>query len=491
MNQSPLGPELEGASRNQAASSSELIVIGRTVAEARQAHGLSADELAQKLGISTEFLQALEVADGRRLPALAITITQIRRLAGHLNVDLEGPIQALRRALVIGSAHMAPASTVVDLSRNSAGVASLSSPTELATDLLPKLDLEEYVPSVKPWLRIGSVAVLISAGATVAFMAVCPYRVVIRSQGVVRPAGDQVVVNAPFEGRVVALAVRSNQAIDVGQPILTLDPSRLQGAAQQLGKTSSALAEQVLAAQHQTASEEARARLEVEKNQAALAFAQSEFNRYQGLAQQGAAAQSMFEAKLAERNQARSQLQQAREGLDAVRSQGRQREAELRKELAGMEQSSDETRRNLLNTVVRSPVRGVVFQLLVRSPQQTVGAGEQLATITPSTAERMIKTIVRSEDVETVRVGQRADLRLAGCPYPDFGTLTARVVAVSPDALPESNGYEVTLKPQNIWLSSRTRRCEVKIGMPVVADIRTKEETILRFVLRKMRLLVG
>jgi multidrug resistance efflux pump len=353
---------------------------------------------------------------------------------------------------------------------------------------LPSLDLEDYVPSIRPWLRVCSTAMLASVVLGVGFMAVCPYRVVVRGEGSMRPAGDQVVVNAPFAGRVVDVAVAINQSVQTGQTILTLDPSQLQGAAVQLGRSRSALADQESALRLESESEDEKARLEVRKSQAALALARSELNRYSALAREGAATQSDYEAKLAVFNQSQATLQQARESLESVRSSARQRQAELLREKAGVDQSSAETRRNLSSTAVRAPVKGVVFQMLVRSLQQTVAPGEQLAIITPSAAERLAKVSVSSEDVDTLRRGQFADLRVVGCPYPDFGTLAAKVVAVSPDALPDSDRYEVTLKPQKTILTSRTRRCEVKIGMPLQADIRTREETILQFVLRKVRI---
>lgn len=370
--------------------------------------------------------------------------------------------------------------------------------------LLPRLEMDDYVPSVRPWLRIGTTAVIASAGLGVLFMALCPYRVVVRGEGSVRPAGEQVLVNAPFEGRVVSIDVRTNQSVTIGQPIVTLDPSRLRGEVEQVGKSRGALDQQLQALEAQSQSEYARAELEVEKNRSSLAFAQSEFDRYSLLVRQGAASASFVESKQAVLREARASFQQAIEGLAAARSQARSRQAELRKELAGIEQSSAEGQRNLRNAVVRSPVKGVVFQLQVLNPQQTISAGQALATITPSTAERVVKVNVRTEDLDYVRAGQWADLRISGCPYPDYGTLRARVVSVSPDALPAGDGaegtegaarasdlFEVTLKPQSNWLGKGSRRCEVKLGMRLLADITTRQETLLRFVLRKTRILVG
>lgn len=371
-------------------------------------------------------------------------------------------------------------------------------------ELLPRLDLEDYVPSVRPWLRISSWAVLVSAGLGLLFISICPYRVVVRSQGFVRPAGEQVLVNAPFSGRVASIDVTTNQAVALGQAIVSLDRSRLRGEVQQAGSSRRALDDQMHALRRQAQADYAKAELEVEKSRSSFSLAESEVDRYQELVSQGAASASLFQAKQAALAEASATLRQAIENLDAVRFQGRSREAELRKEMAAIEKSSQEGARNLVRAIVRSPVKGILFQLKVQNPEQTIAEGQPLAVITPSSAETLVKVEVRSEDVETVQAGQAAELRVAGCPYPDFGTLPARVLSVSPDALPQpgggegtegnqraSNLYEVTLKPKRTVLRSSGRPCSLKLGMQVQADIITREETILRFVLRKTRLLIG
>ena len=388
--------------------------------------------------------------------------------------------------------------------RPEAPLAPPLTPEHQAMALLPRLDLEDYVPSVRPWLRISSVAVVTSAALGVAFMAICPYQVVVRGPGFVRPAGEQVLVNAPFEGRVVSIDVRTNQLVVAGQPIVTLDRARLSGEVEQVGRSRAALIQQIEAARQQAEANYAKAELEVEKSRSALDFARSELRRYESLVGQGAAAANLYEAKRASVAEATASFNQTIKSLDSERSQARSREAELRREMANLDRSSQEGARNLLNAIVRSPVKGIVFQLQVQNPQQTIASGQALAVITPSSAEKLVKVEVRSEDVENVRPGQSAELRISGCPYPDFGTLPARVISVSPDALPQrggpegtegaapaSNLYEVTLKPLRTLLRSSGSVCEVKLGMQLQADIIARQETILRFVLRKTRLLVG
>jgi cytoskeletal protein RodZ len=74
----------------------ELVALGRRITAARQARGLDLDDLARRLCIGHEQLEALENADTSRLPELVFVIAQVRRVAASLDVDAEEAVAALR-----------------------------------------------------------------------------------------------------------------------------------------------------------------------------------------------------------------------------------------------------------------------------------------------------------------------------------------------------------------------------------------------------------
>ncbi len=49
--------------------------------------------------------------------------------------------------------------------------------------------------------------------------------------------------------------------------------------------------------------------------------------------------------------------------------------------------------------------------------------------------------------------------------------------------------YEVTIEPDSLSLGKGDRQCTLQLGMEGRADIITREETVLKFLLRKARLL--
>jgi len=70
--------------------------MGRRLRQAREARGLAAHLLADRLRIGVEQLQALEAADRERLPEPVFVIAQARRIATALQVDITAELEALR-----------------------------------------------------------------------------------------------------------------------------------------------------------------------------------------------------------------------------------------------------------------------------------------------------------------------------------------------------------------------------------------------------------
>jgi len=80
----------------------ELVDLGQRLQAAREARGVEARDLADKLHIGREQLEALEAADLAKLPEPVFVMAQLRRLAGALDLDLEPQLLALRQSAWMG-----------------------------------------------------------------------------------------------------------------------------------------------------------------------------------------------------------------------------------------------------------------------------------------------------------------------------------------------------------------------------------------------------
>ncbi|MHC5821019.1 MAG: HlyD family secretion protein, partial [Nostoc sp.] len=88
-------------------------------------------------------------------------------------------------------------------------------------------------------------------------------------------------------------------------------------------------------------------------------------------------------------------------------------------------------------------------------------------------------------------------MRFSSYPYPDYGTLKGAVRSISADAITSQGNsnvaiapyYEVTIEAERLYLEKRGKSYPLQPGMEVTADIISKKETLLTFILRKARLL--
>ena len=76
----------------------ELMALAAAITKARLAAGLGVGELAKRLNMGVEQLEALESGDLDRLPEPVFVVAQARRIAQNLGVSIDGEIQALRQS---------------------------------------------------------------------------------------------------------------------------------------------------------------------------------------------------------------------------------------------------------------------------------------------------------------------------------------------------------------------------------------------------------
>lgn len=187
-------------------------------------------------------------------------------------------------------------------------------------------------------------------------------------------------------------------------------------------------------------------------------------------------------------------------GLKKERETLGQQRLEVQKQLVRNRQELQQIETDLNKSVIRSPITGTLLQLNLRNPGQVVQPSEAIAQIAPLNAPLLIKARVPAQDIDKVKAGQQVQMQVSACPYPDYGTLKGTVKTVAPDALPQARNaalpnvpqvtaYEVTIEPETLYVGRGDRQCHLQSGMEGRADIISRRETVLQFILRKGRLI--
>ncbi|MBU7583672.1 MAG: HlyD family efflux transporter periplasmic adaptor subunit [Nostoc sp. TH1S01] len=204
---------------------------------------------------------------------------------------------------------------------------------------------------------------------------------------------------------------------------------------------------------------------------------------------------------------ARIQQEQAKKQADLAalkkeRETLLQQRVEFQKQVDTTQKELQQTETDLNKTVIRAPTDGILLQFNLRNPGQVVQPSEAIAQIAPLDAPLQIKARVPAQDIDKVKANQQVQMQVSACPYPDYGTLKGTVTTVAPDALAvEKNAtlptatvqpapaYEVTIVPQTLSVGRGDRQCHLKPGMEGRADIISRQETVMQFILRKARLI--
>src|SRR4051812_18202127 len=102
------------------------------------------------------------------------------------------------------------------------------------TNFLPSVQENEFLPPISRWTTFGGLFILFVLSLAIPISAAVKYKITVKGQAVVRPAGEVRIVQAAIEGQVKQIWVRENQVIKKGDAIATIDDSRLQAKKSQL-----------------------------------------------------------------------------------------------------------------------------------------------------------------------------------------------------------------------------------------------------------------
>ncbi len=219
-----------------------------------------------------------------------------------------------------------------------------------------------------------------------------------------------------------------------------------------------------------------------------LALVQSELELTRSLAQQGAASnvdvlklqrqvvdlESQITDKLSE------YMVQAREELSKVQAEAESLESVVR----GREDS-------LSRLTLRSPVRGVVKNVMLTTRGGVVPPNGELMQIVPLDDQLLIEARISPRDIAYIHPGQDAKVKITAYDYSIFGGLDGKVTVISPDTIqdetkPDVFYYRVFILTETDSLIDKKSGNEYPIvpGMIATVDIKTGDKTVFDYLMK-------
>lgn len=320
-------------------------------------------------------------------------------------------------------------------------------------------------------------------------------------------AGPEVsLIESPIDGRIVAVNIEVGKEVKAGDVLFELDASAKELDLKEEQTRQSSVAPQIEVLSREIQREEEainsekqaarvaleEARLRYQEIDEAARFAQEEAKRMASLYQGGYMAEVEYLRYQSEAKKRRSAADSSRIALDRLvwdqrsKENGRQAHIEsLKREAAtlqGTAVTSMATGNRLAYEVGKHLVRasvsgrvGEVFNLRVGS---VVREGDKLGAVIPQGELKAVAYFPPDVALGRVRVGQRAQLRLQGFPWTQYGSVAMLVSNISDEARDGRIRVEFALQ------SNSNSRIPLQHGLPGAVEIEVERISPAALVLR-------
>lgn len=169
------------------------------------------------------------------------------------------------------------------------------------------------------------------------------------------------------------------------------------------------------------------------------------------------------------RSEALTQLNETRTDLSKVQSTGKALEDRVNR------------------TLVTSPVRGIVKQLLVNTIGGVIQPGSDLVEIVPLDENLLVEARIRPQDIAFLHPGQEAMVKFTAYDYTIYGGLKAELEQIGADTVTDDDGnsfYVIKLRTNKSHLGSEEHPLLIIPGMVASVDIITGKKSVLSYLLK-------
>ncbi|WP_370692689.1 HlyD family type I secretion periplasmic adaptor subunit [Pseudomonas sp.] len=169
------------------------------------------------------------------------------------------------------------------------------------------------------------------------------------------------------------------------------------------------------------------------------------------------------------RSEALAQLNEARTDLSKIQSTGKALEDRVNR------------------TLVISPVRGIVKQLLVNTIGGVIQPGSDLVEIVPLGENLLVEARIRPQDIAFLHPGQEAMVKFTAYDYTIYGGLKAELEQIGADTVTDDDGnsfYVIKLRTNKSHLGTEENPLLIIPGMVASVDIITGKKSVLSYLLK-------
>ena len=139
-------------------------------------------------------------------------------------------------------------------------------------------------------------------------------------------------------------------------------------------------------------------------------------------------------------------------------------------------------------TMVVSPVRGIIKQLLVNTVGGVIQPGSDLVEVVPLDDSLLVEARIRPQDIAFLHPGQEAVVKFTAYDYTIYGGLKAKLEQIGADTIQDEDKkntyYVITLRTEKSHLGTEDKPLLIIPGMVASVDIITGKKSVLSYLLK-------
>lgn len=146
----------------------------------------------------------------------------------------------------------------------------------------------------------------------------------------------------------------------------------------------------------------------------------------------------------------------------------------------------------LQRTEIRSPVKGMVNDILVTTKGGIVQPGEAIMKVLPIDEQLVIETKIKPKDIAFLAPSMKARVKISAYNYTVYGDLEGQVVQISSDTIEEDTNkgkefyYKVIIHTNKNYLVKGNKKLPIRPGMVAQVDILGGKRTVLNYILNPL-----
>lgn len=141
----------------------------------------------------------------------------------------------------------------------------------------------------------------------------------------------------------------------------------------------------------------------------------------------------------------------------------------------------------LKRTTVRSPLKGIVKQLLINTEGGVVQPGMDLVEIVPLDDTLLVEAKIKPKDIGFLKPNMPATVNITAYDYAIYGALDGKVEQISADAIldekTQESHYLVKVRTKKNYLGTKEEPLYIIPGMQASVDIMTGKKSVLDYIL--------